>query len=144
MRPLRENCVLFSFDYEKSRRLDPARFLHALLFKARTITYSSQSKFSEGKWLPGERSSLASPEQSHYVTEGKAGAIRIIASGNDHGGGPDPKPPPVNKRLPLTWAHIISCYIGKIFFQDSGSDLNVLCTEQQIGTPSHRMRQGQI
>lgn len=26
------------------------------------------------------------------------------------------KPPLVNKRLPLTWAHIVSCYIGKILF----------------------------
>lgn len=56
-------CILFCFDFECERSgcLDPARVLQRLPFKARTITYSSQSKFSEGKWLPGEHSSLASP-----------------------------------------------------------------------------------
>lgn len=41
----------------------------------------------------------------------------------------------------LTSSVVIS---ERFFFRDSGSDLNVLCTEQQIEIPSHQMRQGLI
>lgn len=66
---------------------------------AKTIACSSQSKFSEGKWLPGERSSPASP---------RAIARRDRRRGSSHQGNclwkwprgrAWSEPPPVNKRL---------------------------------------------
>lgn len=57
----RKLCFVLALTMKRAGTSVRHGLVHGLLFKPRTITYSSQSKFSEGKWLPGERGSLASP-----------------------------------------------------------------------------------
>lgn len=74
------------------------------------------------------------PEQSPGVTEGEAAAIRVIASGNDRGGGPGPNPRQSIRGCAAVGSHRHH-YSQKIFFQSSVSDGNVLCGKPRPWIP---------